>query len=169
MRAIKINIFAVLLFLFVCIPFIELVLLFEVGKMIGLLETLMIIIITGIIGAALARQQGISAMSDIRRKLNEGKLPTDSLLDGFFILCAALLLVTPGFLTDVVGFSFLFPPLRKVVRMAASQYIQRNFKTSCYFTGSTGFQSDASKGADDVIDVEGKEVSDDSDHNSQSY
>lgn len=161
MRPVRINIFAILLFLFVCIPFIELILLFRIGRIIGLAETFLVIIVTGIVGAALARSQGLSVVSDIRRRLRAGELPADSLLDGLFIFCAALLLVTPGFLTDVVGFAFLVPPLRKIFRTVGAKYLKRNFQSSVNFGDTSEFKAwSRGDNTSDVIDVEGKEVDD---------
>lgn len=98
-----------LLLLFTVVPLIELALLIKLGQHIGVLNTLLIVILTGFIGAALARSQGFGVLRRIQNELAQGKLPGDSLLDGVLILAGALLLLTPGLLTDILGFALLLP------------------------------------------------------------
>ncbi len=117
-----------LLFLFTAIPFVELVLLLEVGKRIGLFPTLFIVVATGVAGAALARLQGFSVLRRLQQDVQEGRMPTDSLLDGILVLVGALLLLTPGFLTDAAGFSLLIPGLRRLYRVRLKAYLRRKFR-----------------------------------------
>ena len=114
-----------LLLLFTVVPFIELTILLEVGQYIGVSSTLLIIILTGIVGAALARMQGFTILQRIRQDIQMGRMPTDPLIDGLFILSAALLLLTPGFLTDLVGFFLLSPFGRNFLRRRVREYIQK--------------------------------------------
>jgi len=101
---------------FVVVPLVELVLLIEVGSRIGTLNTVGIIVLTGVVGAAAARAQGLGLVHRARRQLEGGEVPTASLIDGLFILAAGLLLITPGFLTDLAGFSLLVPGVRSRLR-----------------------------------------------------
>jgi len=108
-----------LLFLFLAIPIVEMILLIEIGRRIGLLATLGVVVLTGIIGAMLARAEGLEVFRRIQSDLAEGRLPGDAILDGVFVLAGGLLLLTPGLLTDLVGFLVLVPftraPIRRVV------------------------------------------------------
>jgi UPF0716 protein FxsA len=101
---------------FIIIPFVEMMILFEVHARLGLLETIALVVITGIIGATLARAQGLMVMQQIQRELAQGQMPAPRLIDGILILVAGALLITPGLLTDTVGFLLLVPAFRKVVR-----------------------------------------------------
>ena len=114
-----------LLLLFTLIPLIELSLLIQLGQQIGLGATLMIVIITGIVGAYLAREQGFITITRIRNDLSDGRIPTDSLLDGILILAGGLLLVTPGILTDSIGFSVLIPFTRKIIKAYVKDKIRQ--------------------------------------------
>ena len=102
--------------LFVLVPVVELTLLIEIGGLIGTLPTLAMIVATGFAGAALARQQGLQTLLRIRAETEAGRLPAGSLVDGVTILVAGAFLLTPGILTDAVGFSLLVPAMRARVR-----------------------------------------------------
>ena len=91
-----------LLLLFIVVPAVELALLIEIGQRVGTLATLALIVASGVLGAALARTQGLQVLANVRTRINAGELPADSLLDGLLILIASALLVTPGVLTDAV-------------------------------------------------------------------
>lgn len=116
------------LLIFTAVPFVEFMILIEVGKRIGVLPTLAIVVATGVAGAALARWQGFSLINRIQKELQEGRMPAESLLDGVLILVGALLLLTPGFLTDAAGFSLLIPPLRSGYRQALRNFLRKRFQ-----------------------------------------
>ena len=105
-----------LLLLFIGVPVIELALLIEIGGCIGTLATLALIVGTGVLGAALARQQGLSVLRRMREEVAAGRLPAGSMLDGVTILIAGTLLMTPGILTDAVGFLCLVPAVRALAK-----------------------------------------------------
>ena len=109
-------IFTCLVTLFIAIPILELVVLLKVHQGFGLGNTIVIVVLTGIVGATLARAQGIMVMTLIRRDLAEGKMPAPRLMDGVMILIAGVLLITPGLITDSVGFLLLLPPVRAFIR-----------------------------------------------------
>ena len=102
-----------LLILFIAVPVVELVLLIEIGQRVGTIATVGLIIGTGIVGASLARQQGISTLARLRNDLEAGQLPAEPIVDGVLILLAAVVLITPGVLTDLVGFLCLVPACRR--------------------------------------------------------
>ncbi len=122
--------FAKLLILFTVIPLVELALLIKVGNIIGVWKTIFIVIATGVLGAALARSQGMQTMSSIRKELSEGRTPTESLLNGLLILVGGVVLLTPGLLTDLLGFSLLIPLTRnwfkKALRSRLKKYVEKN-------------------------------------------
>lgn len=117
-----------LLLLFVVVPAIELALLIELGSRIGTPATLGIIMATGVIGASLARRQGLAVLRRLQEEANAGQLPADPIIDGVFLLVAGALLVTPGVLTDVVGFSCLIPAFRNAVKRALRHRFERAVK-----------------------------------------
>lgn len=113
-----------LILLFTLIPLIELSLLIELGRQVGLGSTLAIVIVTGIIGAYLAKYEGFKVISRIRQELHDGRIPAAGLIDGVIILAGGLLLLTPGLLTDTLGFLGLIPITRNYLK----KYLKRKFK-----------------------------------------
>lgn len=107
--------FTKLLILFIIVPVVEIYVLIEIGGKIGAWSTIGIIIFTGILGAYLVKNQGFLILKKIQNDLNEGILPGDSLIQGAIILAGGILLITPGFITDTIGFIFLIPVGRRVV------------------------------------------------------
>ena len=101
--------FVRLLILFTVVPLVELALLIKLGNVIGLWPTIFIVIGTGVLGAALARSQGTQVISAIRAEVAEGRPPTEGLLNGLLVLVGGVVLLTPGLLTDLLGFSLLIP------------------------------------------------------------
>jgi len=107
-----------LLLLFTVVPLIELGLLIQLGRVIGLAPTIAIVLLTGFAGAALARWQGLATMRRVQTDMAAGRVPADALVDGLLILVAGAVLLTPGLLTDIFGFLLLIPPTRTAVRRA---------------------------------------------------
>jgi UPF0716 protein FxsA len=114
-----------LLLLFIVVPAVELGLLIEIGKLIGVFETVAIIVLTGAIGASMARNQGLMVLSRLNQQLAAGEMPADTLVDGIMILVAAALLVTPGVLTDIFGFLCLVPGFRARVKGALMRRFEK--------------------------------------------
>lgn len=110
-----------LILLFVAVPLIEMAILIRLGGMIGLLATLLLVIVTGVIGASLARSQGLRVLYQIRAELAAGRMPVDKLVDGLLIFTAGVVLLTPGLLTDVVGLALLVPGPRGWVKRLAGR------------------------------------------------
>lgn len=113
-----------LLLLFLLTPALELGLLIQVDRLIGFGPTIGLIIATGIAGSFLARREGINTWRRLNERLNAGDLPGKELVDGVIILVAGALLVTPGVLTDVVGFLGLLPPTRALIRKVLMRRFQ---------------------------------------------
>ena len=114
-----------LLLLFTLVPLIEIWILIKVGQRIGALDTIALVVLTGLIGAWMARSQGLSVLQRIHHELEMGQLPSDSLTDGLIILIGGVLLITPGLLTDAIGFLLLFPQSRQVLK----KFITSKFRT----------------------------------------
>lgn len=111
------RIFPVAFAIFVLVPIIEIYLFVKVGSEIGALNTVLLVLITAAIGAALLRKQGLSTMQKVQRELQRGELPAASMLDAMLLFVAGVLLLTPGFFTDTIGLLLMIPPLRKVIAL----------------------------------------------------
>ena len=125
--------FTKLLILFVIVPVTELYILIEVGKKIGSLTTIGIIILTGIIGAYLVKGQGFMILKKIQNDLNEGVIPGDSLIQGAIILTGGIFLLTPGFVTDIIGFIFLIPVSRNIVKKYLLKWLKGKIKEGNFY------------------------------------
>ena len=136
-----------LLLLFTVVPLVELWLLVRIGEVVGLGFTLALVIVTGFVGAALARREGLRCWLAAQEKINRGELPTDSLLDGLMILLAGAVLITPGVLTDLFGFALLMPPVRGTLR----RWLARRIRAQIVVTHPEGGHAGASR--DEVIDA----------------
>ena len=120
------NAFHLLFLLFVAVPLAEIYLLLEIGGIIGAIPTIGLVVLTAVIGAALVRAQGFSTIMRIRRNLDAGEIPAVAIIEGAFLLLAGALLLTPGFLTDTIGFGCLIPPLRQtlIVRFIETRVVR---------------------------------------------
>ncbi|HAQ98029.1 MAG TPA: exlusion protein FxsA [Verrucomicrobiales bacterium] len=101
------------LLLFMLIPIVEMWILIEVGGWIGALPTIGLVVLTAMIGLSLLKQQGLSTLMRARRKIDEGAIPASELVSGVMIAVGGALLLTPGFVTDALGFALLIPQTRK--------------------------------------------------------
>ena len=114
-----------LLLLFIVVPFVELYLLMWVAGHVGFWSTVGIVMLTGVVGAAMARAEGLRVFTTWQRALSEGRLPEDGVVSGLLVLVGGVLLVTPGVLTDGVGFLLLFPATRRVVAAVLTARLER--------------------------------------------
>lgn len=120
-----------LLLAFLTVPLIEIGLFIQVGGWIGLWPTLAIVILTAVLGTWLVRAQGAMAMNDLRSSFSRQGDPTESLAHGAMILIAGVLLLTPGFFTDALGFALLMPPFRR----AAFRYLRKRVHVARFDMG----------------------------------
>jgi len=141
--------------LFLAIPLVEIGLFIQVGGAIGLWPTLLIVILTAVLGTWLIRAQGILALNQLRSSLNELRDPTEPLAHGAMILIAGALLLTPGFFTDGIGFALLMPPIRR----ALYAYVRTRVKVQSFSAGA-GPERPQRPG-DNVIDGEFEEIDQD--------
>lgn len=109
--------FYILVFLFIVIPIAEISLLIQVGDAIGGFNTIVFVILTAILGAYLVRQQGLSTLFNLQKETQAGRLPALQIGEGIVLLFAGAVLLTPGFITDAIGFSLLVPRLRRTLVM----------------------------------------------------
>lgn len=120
--------FIKLLILFTLVPIVELYVLLEAGRQIGVGATIGMIFLTGIAGAYLARSQGFNLINRIQADLNQGRVPADQIMDGAIILAGGLLLLTPGFCTDLFGFCLLTPVTRQYIKIWLSKWLDRKIQ-----------------------------------------
>ncbi len=113
-----------LFFLFTLVPLLELYLLIRLGAYIGAVDTIAIVIGTGVAGGLLAKSQGLAVLDRMRAELNQGRLPAESLFDGLLILIAGTMLITPGLLTDGLGLLLLIPWSRQAFKSWLKKKIQ---------------------------------------------
>lgn len=138
-----------LIIVFTLLPLIELWLLMKISKAFSLALTIGLVLITGFIGALLARRQGLQVWHRIQRQLSQGQSPTHELLDGMLILLAGAVLITPGVLTDIAGFALLVPALRSMLKTLAASKFKPRARSS--FSRSRD-ENDSERGP--VIDAE---------------
>ena len=141
-----------LLFLFVMVPLVELSILIKLGKYLGTLNTILIIILTGILGAAFARSQGAGIISRIKTSLNQGQVPGDELIQGLLILAGGLMLITPGFITDLLGFSLILPQSRKLFAGWLLAYMKNKLHSGRWQVNDSRFYSPDDTNGDDSDD-----------------
>jgi UPF0716 protein FxsA len=134
--------FAKLVALFILVPLIEVLLLIKIGEWVGFGPTILLVVVTGFIGASLARQQGFKVWSRIQTELQAGRMPAADVIDGLLILIGGIVLLTPGLLTDLCGFALMIPPVRRWIRIL----LERRFQ-------ATRRQFRPESRADDVIDI----------------
>jgi len=118
-------VFAALALLFLVVPFIELFFLIQVGQLVGALWTIAILVIISIIGSWLVKREGLATLRRAQQQMSVGRLPGTELVDGVLILFAGALLLTPGFITDIVGVLLLIPPVRVALRGYARRRLAR--------------------------------------------
>ncbi len=114
-----------LILLFTIIPILELALLIEVGRQIGTGPTVGLVLLTGFVGAFLAKKEGVSVLYRVKESFTDGQLPTDDLLNGVFIIVGGAFLLTPGLLTDFGGFICIIPYTRNILKKILYAKLQR--------------------------------------------
>ena len=152
-----------LLIAFIAVPIIEIAVFIEVGGWIGLWPTIGIVILTAVIGTAMLRQQGISILFRIQENLEANKLPVRELFDGVCLVIAGAFLLTPGFVTDSLGFALFFPPFRQAIAGWIGQKIVARADVQFHATGHGRPHAGPGRrhpGGDDIIDGEYEDLTD---------
>ena len=145
-----------ILLIFVGIPLVEVYLFIEVGKEIGALATVLLCITTAVIGSAMVRAQGISTMARFQQEMAAGQMPATTMMEGFALMLGGILLITPGFFTDAIGFLCLIPLTRRAV---ISRFINKMVVTRSHFSS---YHSHLQPKDPDVIEGEFRNHDDDS-------
>lgn len=116
--------FQILLLLFICVPVIEIALFMQIGGLVGFWPTISIVLVTAFCGATLVREQGIQTLMSVQNKMQSGQMPAQEIVEGVLLAVAGILLLTPGFLTDFLGFILLFKPSRVMVALKLMQHVK---------------------------------------------
>lgn len=124
-----------LILLLIVVPAMELALLIWASSNIGFFVTVGMIIATGIIGAYLAKKQGMKAIADIQKAMANFEPPGENLLNAAFVLVGGVMLLAPGFISDAVGFTLLFAPTQKLYRPLAFRFIHKKMKNTRVIVG----------------------------------
>lgn len=116
------KVFQIALLFLVVVPFVEIYLLLQVGGIIGAVPTIFLVVLTAVLGAWLLKQQGLATLQRFQASLAQGTLPAYEMVEGPILLVGGALLLTPGFITDIMGFACLIPQLRRKI----AQYVIEN-------------------------------------------
>lgn len=141
-----------LLLLFTIVPILELTLLIEIGKATSFSFTLALILLTGVIGASLARWQGRQAVALLKADIAAGRPPAASAVNGILVLIAGAVLLTPGLLTDVFGFSLLIPQVRAWMRSHLITFFTKRVRVQTFGPGGSPFGPAGTAGQAQVSD-----------------
>jgi UPF0716 protein FxsA len=132
--------FRFLFILFIAVPIIEIMVLINVGAWLGAWPTIAIVIITAWLGAKNVKQQGIATLNSVQTKMAQGEMPSDEIVAGLLLLVAGILLVTPGFVTDIFGLSLLIPSVRSMLIKSVQSRLVMN-QTAAGFTYQSSVHS----------------------------
>lgn len=116
-----------LVLVFTLLPALELVVLLQLGRTMGLIPTVLLILCTGITGAWLAKREGLTVLSRVQQSLAGGLPPAEQLMEGALVVGGGLLLITPGIVTDLMGFAAIFPPTRRLIAPVALRALLARF------------------------------------------
>ncbi|MBQ0724161.1 MAG: FxsA family protein [Cycloclasticus sp.] len=148
------NPFSFFLLLLVTVPVVEIYFLIQVGSMIGAFPTVLLIVFTAVLGAYLFKLQGMTTLQRVQASLSRGEIPALDMLEGVMLLLSAALLLTPGFVTDVLGFICLVPALRTRLALAllGSQFINSTTGSFQQTTDSDVIEGEFKREDDPEID-----------------
>jgi UPF0716 protein FxsA len=141
------NVLLRLVILLTAVPLVELWILFRLAEQLSWAPTIALVLLTGVLGAWLARREGLKTLGRIHADLSGGVAPTDALVDGALILVAGLVLITPGILTDAVGFALLIAPVRRFMKRRLAEAFRRHVVVSRH-EGSREFIDVPATGSD---------------------
>lgn len=142
-----------ILLIFVAAPVIELIVLIRLGGWIGWWWTLALVFGAGILGAAVARVEGLKSAIRIRQQLASGVAPAAEVVDGLLIAAAGVLLLLPGFISDVLGLLLLLPPVRKLVRRGVMHWVRTRFRVQVIGGGEAHVSPGLTPRGDQIIDA----------------
>ena len=125
---------------FVLTPIVEIFVFLQVGGVIGVWPTISIVILTAMLGTALLRHQGLKTLQRFQDSLNQNVLPVAEVFDGLCLLVAGALLLTPGFVTDTIGFLLFVPPIRRAVQRGIGSYLRNSGRIHVVHGGPGGWE-----------------------------
>lgn len=134
--------------LFIIIPLVELAILIQIGRWIGVWDTIWLCIITAIAGGFLVQSEGLRVWLKLQAELTQGKMPTDQLIDGVLILTGGIMLLAPGIITDLIGLTLLLPFTRFLYR----RWLKNKFEKKIRFVGQSGYYGQRKKAEVKVIE-----------------
>jgi UPF0716 protein FxsA len=138
-----------LFLIFTSVSLLEIFVLVKVGGFLGAWPTILLVIITALVGSILVRSQGVQLINELQQRLSLGEMPGVQLIEGVMLIITGVLLVTPGFVTDITGLLLLQPTIRK--RIATFFLTNAKFKSTVFMSGQQGFsQNGSSFGQNDV-------------------
>jgi len=140
--------FKFLFLLFIVIPIIEIALLMQIGAWIGLWPTIAIVIVTAWLGAKNVKQQGLSTLNSLQTKVAQGQAPSEEIISGLMLLIAGVLLVTPGFTTDIFGLLLLIPAFRKSIANLFKKFMPVQAVSGASFQHQTNYRQEESVNED---------------------
>ena len=146
-----------LFLLFTVVPLVELYLLIAVGRVLGLVPTIGLVLVTGALGAWFARLEGARVIRRWQEALARQELPKDGVIDGLLIFVGGLMLITPGILTDIAGLSMVMPLTRRVIARFVRAWFERQIAAGRVQMYAPSYTSPRG-GPGDVIDVEGEVI-----------
>jgi len=148
----------ILLLAMIGVPILEIIVFIEAGDYLGLWPTVGAVILTAVVGSALLRYQGLSTLARAQENMAAGRLPMTEVFDGLCIVIGGALLLTPGFITDAVGFLLLVPPVRKILRLWAGRYFAGKTEMHTWTDMPSSGNGSQSAGDGPVIDGQFEEV-----------
>ena len=146
-----------LFLLFTVVPLVELYLLIAIGRMLGPVPTIGLVLLTGALGAWFARLEGAKVLRRWQQAMARQQLPKDGVIDGLLIFIGGLMLITPGILTDIAGLSMVMPPTRRVIARFVRAWFERQIATGRVQVYAPRYNRPP-RGPEDVIEVEGEVV-----------
>jgi len=146
-----------LFLLFTVVPLVELYLLIAVGRVLGPMATIGLVLVTGAVGAWFARLEGARVIRRWQEAMARQQIPKDGVIDGFLIFIGGLMLITPGILTDIAGLSMVMPPTRRVIAGFVRRWVERQIAAGRVQVYAPGYNGGPGR-PQEVIDVEGEVV-----------
>ena len=146
-----------LFLLFTVVPLIELYLLIAIGRILGPIPTIGLVLVTGAVGAWFARLEGARVIRRWQEAMARQELPKDGVIDGFLIFIGGVMLITPGILTDIAGLSMVMPPTRRMIAGFVRAWFERQIASGHVQVYASGYNVGRSRDQD-VIEVEGEVV-----------
>nr|WP_251058288.1 FxsA family protein [Vibrio cincinnatiensis] len=133
-------VFPILLVAFITLPIIEIAVFIQLGSVIGLWPTIAFVLLTAVVGASLVRSQGILTLAAVQRRMEQGELPAQQIMEGVMLAVAGLLLITPGFVTDTLGLVLLLPiPRARFATYLMSKVIVSQMNSTSFSHSNSAF------------------------------